>query len=172
MGDGERLLSLFVKGRMIRQDIIDKMEKAVAERGCFIVDAVVGKDNDIILTVEKDIGSVSLEDCEAINDAFLSIFDRDVEDYSLTVSSAGLDQPFKVLRQFLKAIGTQVEVCLRNGRKLTGIITSADESEIVLRYSVREAVAGKKRKEMVEHEDHFSMREINSVTPHIVFRKK
>jgi hypothetical protein len=42
----------------------------------------------------------------AINDAFVAIFDRDVEDYSLTVTSAGLDQPFSVLKQYLKAIGT------------------------------------------------------------------
>ena len=57
---------------------------------------------------------MTLEDCESVNDAVLAAFDRDVEDYSLTVSSAGLDQPFKVLRQYQKAIGTQVEVSLKH----------------------------------------------------------
>lgn len=81
------------------------MQGKVAERGCFIVDAEIGKDDDITLTLDKENGSVSLEDCEAINDAFLAVFDKDSEDYSLTVTSAGLDQPFKVLKQFQKAIG-------------------------------------------------------------------
>ena len=76
--------------------IIKSIEPAVNQRGCFIVDVSLSRDNDIVLTVEKEVGEMDLEDCVAINDAFLAIFDKDAEDYSLTVSSAGLDQPFKV----------------------------------------------------------------------------
>lgn len=156
---------------MNRNDIISKMTDAAEKRGCFIVDATVGKDNDITLILEKDEGSVTLEDCEAVNDAFLAIFDKDAEDYSLTVTSAGLDQPFKVLRQYTKAIGSQVEVSLRNGKRLTGVLTGADENGIDLRYSEKEAVEGRKRKVLVDRQGRFAMSDINSVVPHIVFEK-
>lgn len=148
------------------------MQEPVAQRGCYIVDAQIGKDDDITLTVDKDNGSVSLEDCEAINDAFLAAFDKDQEDYSLTVTSAGLDQPFKVLRQYQKAIGSQVEVRLRNGKKIIGLLSDATKDGITLRYSLREAVEGKKRKVMVEHEEIFRMEDINSVAPYIIFKQK
>lgn len=133
------------------------------------MDASVSRDNDIVITIEKDEGSVDLDDCEAVNDAFLAAFDRDAEDYSLTVTSAGLDQPFKVQRQFQKALGTEVEVRLKGGRKLVGILHDADNEGITLIYSQKETVEGKKRKELVEHKDRFSFEEVNSVIPHVRF---
>ncbi len=145
--------------------IIETIGPAVKDRGCFIVDVTVSKDNDIVLTIEKETGDVDLDDCVALNDAFLAAFDKDVEDYSLTVSSAGLDQPFKVSGQFTKAIGSQVVVLLKGGRKLTGILTTADDEGIVLRYITREVP------EPVEHEDRFVFADVNSVSPFVEFKK-
>ena len=147
--------------------IIETIGPAVKDRGCFIVDVTVSKDNDIVLTIEKETGDVDLDDCVALNDAFLAAFDKDVEDYSLTVSSAGLDQPFKVSGQFTKAIGSQVVVLLKGGRKLTGILTTADDKGIVLRYVTREVPEGKKKKVPVEHEDRFVFADVNSVSPFV-----
>ena len=101
---------------------------------------------------------------------FVEAFDRDVEDYSLTVTSAGLDQPFRVMGQYIKAIGSAVDVRFRGGKKLTGILVAADEEGVTLRYSQQEKTAGKK-KVTVEHEDAFPFGEINSVMPHIEFSK-
>lgn len=145
------------------------MEEAVACRGCFIVDVKVSRDNDVELTVESAEGIVDMDDCVALSEAFQAVFDRDVEDYSLTVSSAGLDQPFKVLRQFLKAVGSEVEVMLKGGKKLAGILEKADESSITLSYQVKEAVEGRKKKETVTRTDVFPMSEVNSVRPRIKF---
>lgn len=150
-------------------EIREKIETAVFERGCFIVDVKVSSDNDIELTVESEEGIVDMDDCVEISQKFQEIFDRDTEDYSLTVSSAGLDQPFKVLKQFTKAVGTKVEVKIKGGRKIIGELVSATENEICLKYEVKESVEGKKKKELVEHCDTFKMEDINSVIPHIVF---
>ena len=141
----------------------------VKGRGCFIVDISVSKDNDVTLTVESISSSVDMDDCVALSEAFQAIFDRDKEDYSLTVSSAGLDQPFKVKEQFEKALGTEVEVCLKGGRKLKGVLVKADEARIGLRYEAKEAVPGKKKKETVTKEDLFPMEEVNTVKPSISF---
>ena len=147
------------------------IEPVVEAMGCFIVEITVSKDNDVTLTVEKTSGEVSLDDCVAINDAFLAAFDKDAEDYSLTVSSAGLDQPFKVLAQYVKAIGSQVTALLKGGRKLTGVLTSADEDGISIRYMARELPEGKKKKITVEREERIGFEAVNSVCPLIEFKK-
>jgi ribosome maturation factor RimP len=150
-------------------DIKDAIGEEIVARGCFLVDVTVSKDNDIVLTVESESGTIELDDCVSLSRYFETKFDREVEDYSLTVSSAGLDQPFKVLKQFIKAVGTKVEVSLKGGRKMVAELVEADEEGVSLKYSVKEAVEGKKKKELVEHLDRFTMEQINSVRPYIEF---
>ncbi len=137
--------------------------------GCFITDVTVSSDNDIVIAIESENGTVDMNDCVAINDAFLAAFDQDKEDYSLTVTSAGLDQPFKILKQYIKAIGTKVIVKTRDGRKLSGTLEAADENAFTLSYEAKEAVEGKKKKELVKHTETFAYTEVNSVTPDIDF---
>lgn len=150
-------------------EILDAIGSEIVARNCFLVDISVSKDNDIVLTIESENGKIELEDCVSLSRFFESRFDREVEDYSLTVSSAGLDQPFKVLKQYLKAVGTKVEVQLKGGKKMIALLTAADAEGITLKYSVKEAVEGKKKKELVEHEDRFTMDQVNSVRPFIEF---
>ncbi len=150
-------------------EILDAIGGEIVARGCFLVDITVSKDNDIVLTIESEEGKIELEDCVSLSRYFETKFDREVEDYSLTVSSAGLDQPFKVLKQFTRAIGSKVEVQFKGGKKMVALLTAADEEGITLKYSVKEAVEGKKKKELVEHEDRFTMDLVNSVRPYIEF---
>ena len=150
--------------------IIDAINDEIVARGCFIVDVSVSKDNDIVLTIESEEGTIELDDCVSLSRFFETKFDREVEDYSLTVSSAGLDQPFKVYRQFLKAVGTKVEVALKGGRKIVAVLEAADQESITLKYVAKEAVEGKKKKELVEHLDRFTMDQVNAVKPFIEFK--
>ena len=146
-------------------EIIDAMQEAIVARKCFIVETKLSPDNDVEIVIESEDGTVSLDDCVELSRIFEQKFDREKEDYSLTVGSAGLDQPFKVLKQYVKAIGTEVQVLLRDGRKLKGVLTGASENEIRLKYTAREALEGRKRKETVEHEDSFPMEMVNGVFP-------
>ena len=150
-------------------EIIDAISSEIVARGCYIVDVTISKDNDIEITIESEEGRVELDDCVAVSRHFETLFDREKEDYSLTVTSAGLDQPFKVLKQYTKAIGSKVEVLLKGGRKLIATLTAADEESITLSYTAKEAVEGKKKKELVEHNDRFTMDQVNSVRPYIEF---
>jgi len=154
---------------MNKSDILDAIGGEIVARGCFIVDVSVSKDNDIVLTIESESGKIELDDCVSLTRFFESKFDREVEDYSLTVSSAGLDQPFKVLKQFQKAVGTKVEVMLKGGKKMVALLEAADEESVTLKYSAKEAVEGKKKKEIVEHVDRYTMDQVNSVKPFIEF---
>ena len=150
-------------------EILDAIGSEIVARGCFLVDVSVSKDNDIVLTIESENGKIELDDCVSLSRFFETKFDREVEDYSLTVSSAGLDQPFKVFKQFQKAIGTKVEVQLKGGKKMVATLTAADEESITLKYSQKEAVEGKKKKELVEHLDRFTMDQVNTVRHYIEF---
>ena len=150
-------------------EIKDALQSELVARGCFLVDVSVSKDNDSVVTIESENGKIELDDCVALSRYFETQFDREVEDYSLTMTSAGLDQPFKVLRQFEKAVGTKVEVQLKGGKKMVALLEAADEESVTLKYSVKEAVEGKKKKELVEHVDRFTMDQVNSVRPFIEF---
>ena len=150
-------------------DIIDAIGGEIVARGCFIVDISVSKDNDIVLTIESEKGKIELDDCVSLSRYFETKFDREAEDYSLTVSSAGLDQPFKVFKQYEKALGSKVEVSLKGGKKMVAVLEAADEESITLKYSIKEAVEGKKKKELVEHVDRYTMDQVNAVKPFIEF---
>ena len=150
-------------------EIKDAISNEIVARGCYLVDVTVSKDNEIEVIIESEEGRIELDDCVAISRYFETCFDREKEDYELTVTSAGLDLPFKVLKQYIKAIGSKVEVQLKGGKKLVATLTAADEAGITLSYTVKEAVEGKKKKELVEHNDTFPMDQVNSVRPHIEF---
>ena len=155
--------------KMNVSDIIDAINDEIVARGCFIVDVSVSKDNDIIVTIESESGIIEMDDCVSVSRYFETKFDREKEDYSLTVSSAGLDQPFKVFKQYLKAVGSKVEVALKGGKKLVAVLEAADEESVTLKYSAKEAVEGKKKKEIVEHVDRFTLDQVNAVRPYIEF---
>ena len=150
-------------------EIIDAIGNEIVARGCYLVEVTVSKENDVEVVIESEEGIVDLEDCVAISRYFETVFDREKEDYSITVTSAGLDQPFKVLKQFEKAVGSKVEVSLKGGRKMVALLSAADKDSITLIYSVKEAVEGKKKKELVEHTDRFEMDQVNAVRPYITF---
>ena len=145
------------------------MRDEIVARNCFIVEINVSRDNDVEIVIESENAEVTLEDCTELSRIFEEKFDRNVEDYSLTVGSAGLDRPFKVPEQFKKAIGTAVEVSFKGGKKLIAELTDADGNGIEIKYSCKEPVEGKKKKEMVEHVERFPMDAVNSVRPHIEF---
>ena len=117
---------------MNKEQIIQAVETAVTERGCFLVEVTVSKDNDIEIVMEKEEGAVDWEDCAAIDRLVHETFNQDEEDYALTVSSAGLDRPFKVMKQFRKAIGSRVDVWLKGGKKVKGVLDAATEEAIVV----------------------------------------
>ena len=155
---------------MKKENIIQAVEAAVSERGCFIVDVTVSAANDVEIVLEKEEGIVDWDDCAAIDAVVHAAFDQDAEDYALTVSSAGLDRPFKVYRQFLKAVGSKVDVKFKGGRRLVATLTAATEESVTLQYTALETVEGKKKKEKVEHEEVCPRADINSVTPYIDFK--
>ena len=87
----------------------------------YIVDITVSNTNVITIYFDRDSG-VHVDDCLAISKHIHDNFDRDDEDYELTVCSPGLTNPFKVKEQYLKNQGKEVVVKKRDGKKISGVL--------------------------------------------------
>lgn len=97
---------------------------------CFLVDVHVRPGNRISVYLDKDQGGISIHDCVEVNRFIEKSLDREVEDFELEVSSPGMDQPLKLLRQFRKHIGRKVGVVLFDGRRIEGVLRNADETQL------------------------------------------
>ena len=138
--------------------------------GLFLVDIEISKENDITITIERHEGSVKVDDCIAIDKIVSANFDRDVEDYSLTVTSAGLDQPFKVLDQFKKFVGSEVEIVMKKGGKLKGILSGYNEENIEVTTSKMVKKEGAKKKVQEDTVTAYTYDELKSCKPVIKFK--
>lgn len=64
---------------------------AAQERGCAVVAVDFNDDDNVFeVTIDREGIPVGLDDCEYVHRAVLAAFDRNVEDYSLTVGSLGI----------------------------------------------------------------------------------
>ena len=135
----------------------------------FVVDVTCSPTNDVEVLVDSD-SSVAIEDCVALSRAIEDSLDRDQEDFSLTVASAGIGQPLRMLRQYRKLIGRPVEVVLLNGMKLLAELRDATEESVTLAYEEKVAVEGKKRKQLVETVKEYPLNEVKSTREYIDFK--
>jgi ribosome maturation factor RimP len=69
------------------------------------------------------------------------------DDFSLEVSSPGLDEPLKLFRQYKKNIGRFVEITLNDGGKIEGKLMEATEDGVVI-----EVESGKGKKKEIKQE--------------------
>ena len=121
----------------------------------FLVEVKVKPTNNFKVFLDGDQG-ITIEKCIAYNRALY----RKMEeagffpdgDFSLEVSSPGLDEPLKLYRQYKKNIGRNVEVLLKDGIKTTGKMVEVQETGII----VEETKGKNKKKEMLRHDFPFS----------------
>ena len=132
-----------------KKELIAVVERAIADSKMFVVDVTVSGDNVIDVALDS-MESITIDDCIAVNDAVHAAFDQNVEDYELTVGSYSLTEPFKVLKQYQKNLGGEVEVLTADGKKIHGTLSEVTEEEFTVTVSTKMKVEGKKRPEMVD----------------------
>ena len=120
------------------------VENALADTDCYLVDLTVSPDNDIVVEIDSS-GMIDIDFCSALTRRIEEAFPRDDEDYTLEVGSAGLTAPFKVRRQWEKNIGKDIEVVLKSGKKLLGMLLSLKDDAFVLQTEERVKKEGMKR---------------------------
>jgi ribosome maturation factor RimP len=122
------------------------LEKLQEFEHLFLVDVKVSATKNIEVSVDG-MTPVNIDHCVAISRHIEGNLDREQEDFQLTVGSAGMGTPFKVWQQYLKNVGREVEVVLKNGEKTEGILEKAENNRVVIR------LPEKKKKKKAEAED-------------------
>ncbi|HBK29241.1 MAG TPA: ribosome assembly cofactor RimP [Parabacteroides sp.] len=152
-----------------KQLIIQLAEEKLASSDNYLVDVEIQPGNVIIVEIDND-EAVCIDDCAELSRFIEEHLDRDSEDFDLEVGSAGITSPFKILRQYQKNVGNEVEVLLANGAKMTGVLKSADENGIVLTVEKQVKPEGAKRKITVEENLAYPYNEIKSTKYLIRFK--
>ena len=120
--------------------IIEAAERHLEGSDMFVVECTSTPGNEIELTI----------DSEELSRAVEAQFDRDEEDFSLTVMSAGIGSELKSLRQYRKLAGKSAEVLLTSGVKILAKLEEVTDEGITLSYEEKQAVEGKKKKQLVK----------------------
>ena len=144
-------------------------ERHLAGSDMFVVECKATPMGEIELLIDSDT-AVKLEDCAALNRAIEAELDREVEDYSLMVASAGIGSELKLLRQYRKILGSSAEVLLKDGIKLLAKLENADEQGIAISYEEKQLVEGKKRKQTVQVSKEYKWEEIKYVKEYLDFK--
>ena len=115
--------------------IEDLVEEAIGDGDLFIVEISVSKNNKISVILDGDQG-VSISRCVDVSRVIEGDLDREIEDFELSVSSYGIDQPFLMLRQYQKYIAKPIQLILEDDTVKRGELVSATSLKIVLKEEI------------------------------------
>jgi len=141
------LLLLVMLSKEKVQELIDEF---ISENDTvFLVSFKMSPSNQIEVLIDSTDG-ISVKNCIELSRHIEGNFDREEVDFSLLVSSAGLSEPFKVFKQYKKNIGKNVNVFLKEGKKLFGKMIDAEEGEGITLETTRKEKVGKKKTNIIE----------------------
>ena len=132
------------------QALEQRINRLIQEPDVFLVEIRIKPTNNVKVFLDSDQG-MSIDRLIQYNRRLYKELEEENffpgNDFSLEVSSPGLDEPLKLHRQYLKNIGRFVEVIQIDGIRREGKLISADESQMI----VEEETGKGKKKEMVQH---------------------
>jgi ribosome maturation factor RimP len=136
------------------------------EDDVFLVDMKVKPTNNIKIYIDADAG-LPLDKCIKINRALYKKMEEAAlfpdGDFSLEVSSPGIDEPLKLHRQYLKNKGRNVEVLKIDGTKKEGMLSAVNDEAITLEFTEG------KGKKAVQHQLDIPFSEIKQTKVQIKF---
>ncbi len=137
---------------MIEKQVVKQLvDEWLEGKDYFMTDLTISPDDRIVVEIDHKDG-VWIEDCVELSRYIENGLNRDEEDFELEVGSAGIGQPFKVLRQYENNVGEPVEVLTQAGRKLTGVLKAADADGFTLTVTEKVKAEGEKRPHMQERD--------------------
>ncbi|QDO92962.1 ribosome assembly cofactor RimP [Formosa sediminum] len=144
---------------MFRTTVEDLLEKTLQERNdLFLISLTISAEHAIKIIIDGDEG-VSVEDCMFVSRAIESGIDREEQDFSLEVMSAGAASPLLLSRQYAKNIGRTLEVKTKT-ETIEAVLVDANEDEIVLEWKAREPKPVGKGKVTVQKKANISYNDI------------
>ena len=149
----------------------EKVEQLIAQgtegTDIFLVRLTVSSSNEINVFLDSDSG-LTLADCKMVSRAIEFNLDREDEDFSLTVASAGIGEPL-VLRQYKKNVGRKIKVTLNEGEIIEAKMIAASDQLIELEWKTREKKPTGKGKITVVNKRSIEYRDIKQTVVLITF---
>ncbi len=159
---------LFIQNMTFRDKVMELLEEGLKEKpSIFLIDLSISDANKIMVTLDGDNG-VTLQDCIDISRAIEHNLDREEQDFSLEVASAGVSSPLKNLRQYKKNVGRTLAVKLEKGN-VEGKLAEATDDHIVLEWQAREPKKIGKGKETVTKKQEIPYTDIKEAVVTITF---
>ncbi|MBE6282512.1 MAG: ribosome assembly cofactor RimP [Bacteroides sp.] len=145
---------------MISKNVVEGIvNEWLEDKEYFLVDVAISLDNKIVVEIDHAEG-VWIDDCVELSRFIESKLNREEEDFELEVGSAGIGQPFKVLKQYLNHVGREVEVLTKEGKKMEGILKEADTEKFVVTVQKKVKPEGAKRPKLVDEDITFMYDEV------------
>ena len=143
--------SSFIMTQDTQIQAVEKLIIPLLNEDIFLVSIKIKPTNNFKIYLDADSG-LGIEKCIKINRALYKIMEEmgmyPDGDFSLEVSSPGLDEPLKLLRQYKKNIGRDVEVITNDDIKKEGKLTAATDENVTIEYA-----EGKGKKAVVKTEE-------------------
>jgi len=136
----------------ITQLLDEKYATDEAFNDCFTVEIELKPGNKLYVFADSDSG-MTFEKCQKLSRYLEEHLDTNGwlgTTYLLEVSSPGITRPLQFARQYPRNIGRTLNVTLQDKTLQTGVLTAADETQIVLSQEVIEMDGKKKKKVQVE----------------------
>jgi ribosome maturation factor RimP len=145
---------------MIDKSIVKKLvDEWLEGKEYFLCDLSISADARIVVEIDHEEG-VWIEDCVELSKFIEAGLDREQEDFELEVGSAGIGQPFKVLRQYEIHLGEQVEVLTREVKKFVGELSNVTPETFTVTVTQKVKKEGQKRPVMEEVDFTFKYEEV------------
>jgi ribosome maturation factor RimP len=154
---------------MFRDKVKELLDDSLQKRkDLFLIDFEILEGNKIRIVIDGDNG-VLVEDCMFVSRAIEHNLDRETEDFSLEVSSAGATTPLVHKRQYKKHIGRILKIATLGNEKYEAVLTAANNDFISLEWKAREPKPIGKGKITVKKNISISFEEIEKAQIKLVF---
>lgn len=130
-----------------KERVHDVVNQELENTDLFLIDIKIGKDNKISVIIDGDNG-VTIQNCIDLSRQIEKNFDREVEDFELSVMSAGIGEPLKLIRQYKKNFGKSIEILIKeNSEKIVGELIGVDDEKVIVKIQPK-----KKKEPIIERE--------------------
>lgn len=124
--------------KMFKQKVTDLLQEVLEEESSlFLISKEIKQGNKIVIVIDGDNG-VTLSDCMKVSRHIEHNLDREEEDFSLEVYSAGVSEGITHIRQYKKNVGRKLEVITDEQKEVIGTLMSVDDEKIKLQWKARE----------------------------------
>ena len=133
-----------------KEKILAILEPYLQGTDKYVVDVKIAGGNVVQVFLGSDM-RITIEDCAVVSRFLGNKLDEEnvfPGNYTLEVSSAGMDEPLKKMRQYRKNIGREVDVLLLNGVRKKGVLLYADDEKI----QIEEVKKEKHKTESIQHD--------------------